>query len=131
MTAEACGESTGPSTVLVVDDEPGIRALLRAVLEAIGIKVLVAEDGQQALQIVSSEASIDLLITDVIMPNLDGGQLALKVQRSHPHIKILFMSADTNGLLEAKSGCTVFQKPLSVQTLVRVVSDLLQLSPPN
>ncbi|VAW93397.1 diguanylate cyclase/phosphodiesterase (GGDEF & EAL domains) with PAS/PAC sensor(s) [hydrothermal vent metagenome] len=84
-------EVQGHATLLVVDDEETIRKLAQTILVSFGFKVLTASDGQQAIEILNKEL-VDLIITDVIMPNMDGYQLASYVQEHYPKIKIQMVS---------------------------------------
>jgi len=81
----------GSETLLVVDDEKAMAELAREILTAHGYHVFIANDGEQAISILEKD-NIDLLISDVIMPNLDGYQLANHVQQHFPHIKIQLAS---------------------------------------
>lgn len=83
----------GSGTILVVDDEPSIRGLLRDILKPLGYNVIDAPDGEAALRLAAShEGPIDLLITDIVMPNINGIQLESKLRRIRPGIKVLYMS---------------------------------------
>lgn len=83
----------GPKTVLLADDEPMLRELARTVLEAQGYRVLMAEDGQQALDIFQKEwADIDLVILDLTMPRLSGRDACREMQETDPHVRVLFSS---------------------------------------
>ncbi len=81
----------GHETILVVDDEPALRELARQILLDAGYKVLTASDGKEALDILPTQA-IDLVLSDVIMPNMDGYQMAQKILESYPKIKIQLTS---------------------------------------
>ncbi len=82
---------SGNETILVVDDEPALRELARQILLDAGYKVLTAGDGKEALDIIPTQ-SIDLILSDVIMPNMDGYQMAQKVLECYPTIKIQLTS---------------------------------------
>jgi PAS domain S-box-containing protein len=124
--------STGGSeTVLLVEDEESVRQLVRDTLEAKGYKVLEAEQGHSALQIADAhQGSIDMLITDVVMPGMSGRELAQRLSASHPHTKVLFVSGYTEdaivhqGVLEP--GTAFLQKPFTLQALSRKVRDVLR-----
>ncbi len=81
-----------PARVLLVDDEPQIRSLLRSLLSRQGYEVTEAADGVEALSLCEQGSSFDLLLTDVIMPRMDGVQLSEKVAALLPAIRVLFMS---------------------------------------
>ena len=78
-------------SILVVDDEPGIRELLSMMLEAAGHKVVVAEDGIQAPKILATNP-VEVVITDLLMPERDGLEFITEVRKKYPSIKIIAMS---------------------------------------
>ena len=84
-------EQTGTETILVVDDEKAICALSKNLLASKGYNVLVAESGEAALKILETN-EVDLMVSDVIMPNMDGYKLAAKVREKYPQIKIQLVS---------------------------------------
>jgi PAS domain S-box-containing protein len=91
----------GKETVLVVEDEPALRELATAVLGEAGYTVLEAADGKQALEVVEQHSAdqIDLMVTDVIMPNLGGKELADRMKLIRPECKVLFISGYTDDAL--------------------------------
>ena len=110
------------TTVLVAEDEAGIRSPLRRLLVAQGFRVLDAADGEGALEVAERfEGRIDLLLTDILMPGMDGGELARRLLLSRPGIRIIFMSGysteavTTNGVLTP--GARFLQKPFSLEEL--------------
>ena len=119
----------GTETVLVVEDQDGIREIVKESLRRNGYKVLIAVDGNEALQMASSYADpIHLLITDLVMPNIGGRELAQRLTPLRPRMKVLFMSgysehAADNDELDASA--TVLQKPFSLDALVRNVRRVL------
>jgi len=87
---------TGSEKILVVDDETALLAIAKTMLEELGYHVLVAENGVQALELLSDDADVHLLFTDVIMPkNMDGYELAVEAHKRHPALKILITSGFT------------------------------------
>ncbi len=120
----------GSETVLVVEDEEGVRKLVRSVLELNGYHVLEADSGETALEISSAhEGEIELLVTDVIMPKMSGRDLAEALVLLRPSIKVLFLSgyADRaiieHGILD--TGAAFMQKPFTPQALARKVREVL------
>ena len=80
-------------TVLLVEDEAGVRSLAAALLDGLGYAVVEARDGDTALAALASGAAIDLLFTDVVLPGaMSGPQVAEEARRRNPNIKVLFMS---------------------------------------
>jgi CheY-like chemotaxis protein len=78
-------------SILVVDDEPGIRELLALMLEGAGHTVVAAEDGMQAPKLLEAH-KIDVVITDLLMPERDGLEFITEVRKKHPGVKIIAMS---------------------------------------
>jgi signal transduction histidine kinase/CheY-like chemotaxis protein len=118
------------ATVLVVDDEPTLRSVIRRSLVREGYRVLVAEDGARALSLANSHAgSIDLLITDVVMPGLTGLELAERLQLARPGLGVLFISGFTfeESVPEAdlKAGTAYLPKPFDTKVLAAKVHELL------
>jgi len=124
----------GSETVLVVEDEEAVRILVCRVLESNGYRVLEARHGAEALVICDEQKDpIHMLMTDLIMPDMSGKQLAERVAAQRPETKILFMSGYTDnaifhhGVLEL--GTNFLQKPFTPNTLVRKVRAVLDVSP--
>ena len=114
-------------TILCVDDEPIIRNLCSEVLEE--YRVLPAEDGLEALQILETE-EIDLILSDVMMPNLGGLELLQKVKEQHPDQAVILMTgySDTNLILNAlKAGADDFiNKPINILQLSTTVEKVFE-----
>jgi two-component system cell cycle sensor histidine kinase/response regulator CckA len=117
-------------TVLIVEDEAVLRHLLEKLLKELGFRTLSAADGETALKLIweSSEETIDLLLTDIIMPGMNGKKLAYQVLSMKPNIKILFMSGyDYEEALENQSvlPTNFIQKPFSPQELLGKLNEIL------
>jgi PAS domain S-box-containing protein len=124
----------GQETILLVEDEVNLRRLARQYLETQGYTVLEADDGAAALQIAAGHGGdIHLLLTDVVMPGMNGHELAVRVIAQRPDIRVLYMSGYTenaiveNGLLEA--GINLLQKPFSLPALKDMVREILDSEP--
>ncbi len=118
-------------TVLVIDDEETVRMLVVEVLEEAGYKALEAADGPSGLNILQSDARIDLLITDVGLPGgLNGRQVADAARRSRPELKVLFITgyaenaAVGNGHLD--TGMEVLTKPFALADLAARISEMIE-----
>jgi two-component system cell cycle sensor histidine kinase/response regulator CckA len=121
----------GSETVLLAEDQPSIRVVLRESLESKGYKVLEAQNGLQALDIAEHHpGAIDVLVTDVIMPQLRGIDLAKRVTEVHPGVCIIFMSGySEDALLEnrllSQKNMTLIQKPFDPEDLARKIRESL------
>jgi two-component system, cell cycle sensor histidine kinase and response regulator CckA len=127
-TPAARSADTGTETVLLVEDEESVRQLVRETLEAKGYRVLEAENGEAALHAVASQSGpIHLLITDVVMPNMGGHELAERLLEERPTMKVIYLSGYTEeALVEGKiDGKAFLQKPFTLQTLSRKVREVL------
>ena len=120
----------GTETVLVVEDEEGLRRLAREFLETCGYTVLEARDGVEALEVVRHNShTIHLLLTDVVLPRLSGRDLAAQLTTLRPEVKVLYMSGYTdhailqNGALEP--GLAFLQKPFSLSALATKIRKVL------
>ncbi len=121
------------STILVVDDEPTVLKLVKLILEAAGYAVLVAGNGQQALALCENRNHmIDLLLTDINMPDISGPELACQVSEIIPHLPVIFMtgcSADSSGIECLRregpfSDCEVISKPFTSPQLLSEVAGI-------
>jgi two-component system, cell cycle sensor histidine kinase and response regulator CckA len=124
----------GMETILLVEDEENLRRLARQYLETQGYKVLAAADGAAAVQICTAhQGPIHLLLTDVIMPGMNGRELAQRITSLRPKIKVLYMSGYTenaighNGMLDA--GINLLQKPFTLLALKAKVREVLDYEP--
>jgi len=120
----------GTETILVVEDEEKVRALIATVLHNMGYTVLEGCNGEEALRIAKQHQDpIHLLLTDVIMPRLSGIDLANLLLAQRPEMKILFISGYTDGELASYGGMTsempLLQKPFRTEILARRVRDVL------
>ena len=122
----------GSETVLLVEDEDGVRQLAREYLEASGYTVIEAADGHAALELVARTAGpIHLLMTDVVMPSVSGRELAERIEKLRPGIKVLYMSGYTDqavvhhGILE--SDAVLLQKPFTLATLAEKLREILSV----
>lgn len=120
----------GVETVLLAEDEDGMRELAHLVLEAGGYKVLSARDGAEAVQLSQAHADvIHLLLTDVVMPKMSGRQLSDILMLTRPHMKVLYMSGHTDdaimrhGIRDA--GANFLPKPFTPVALVKKVREVL------
>jgi two-component system, cell cycle sensor histidine kinase and response regulator CckA len=125
---------SGTETLLIVENEAAIRNLLQMALRKNGYTVLAAESGREALDLVSTHSGpIHLLITDVMMPDIDGPELVRRLSTIRPETQTLFMSGymddalGDQGVLAAS--VNFIQKPFSPRTIAQKVRDILDGTP--
>jgi PAS domain S-box-containing protein len=136
LAADADQTSLGHETILLVEDEENLRRLARQSLENQGYRVIDAPDGATAIQISQAhQGPIHLLLTDVIMPGMNGRELANKVSPTRPEMRVLYMSGYTenhighNGTLD--EGITLLQKPFTLPALKAKVREMLDTPLPQ
>jgi two-component system, cell cycle sensor histidine kinase and response regulator CckA len=121
--------NTGGETILLVEDEPLIRELSRDMLERQGYRVILASNAKEAEQLSGGAGKFDVLITDAVMPNISGPELARRLRTSHPGLKALFISGyaeeppvrDDSGA----EGASFLQRPFSADSLGRKIRQML------
>jgi len=126
------GSPVGRETILLVEDESGVRAFARIAMQRFGYRVIEAASAEAALAVLAEQpdTKIDLLLTDLVLPGMDGRVLATHVRRQRPATRVLFMSgyADrlgtSNGFLEP--GFELLEKPFAAQTLLTRTRQLIE-----
>jgi PAS domain S-box-containing protein len=123
-------ELTGDETILIVEDEGLIRRAATEVLSSLGYNLLEAKDGEEALKLVQNYKNpIHLLLTDVVMPRMNGKELVEKLQGEHPETAIIYMSGYTNDMIDRhgvlEEGTTFLEKPFTPSFLVTKVREKL------
>ncbi len=116
--------------VLIAEDDPAIRRLVADILEPLGYRVITARSGVEAVKLAeTSRASVDILLTDVVMPEMGGKELAQTFQAIYPHIKVLFMSGYTEEIVirhgVEREGVAFIQKPVIPNKLVLKLREVL------
>ena len=120
-------------TVLVIEDDPSVRVLVLQVLEELGYRTIETESGRDAMPILQSRRSIDLMISDVGLPGLNGRQLAEIARETRPGLPILFMTgyaeqaADQAAFLEP--GMEIITKPFQIEQLAKRIDAILHRGP--
>ena len=117
-------------TILLVEDEASLRKLTRKTLLDMGYVVLEAGNAEEAIRLANtSSGAIHVLLTDVIMPGMSGGDLAKKLSAELPGLRVLFMSGYTDGAIEVrgnlKAGLVVLRKPFTRDVLLRAIEDAI------
>jgi len=126
--------TSGTETILVVEDEDSVRRLITAILERLGYAVLEASNGEDALAVWREHARrIDLVVTDVVMPRLDGPSFVAQIRTTHPDARVIYLSgyADDAGVRrgEFDRGTPLLQKPFTSGTLAHAVRRALDAQP--
>jgi two-component system cell cycle sensor histidine kinase/response regulator CckA len=118
-------------TILVVEDAERLRGAVVAGLETLGYRVIGAANGREALEVVQGE-EVDLVVTDVVMPEMGGEALLRELRAAHPGLKVVAITGhliETNvGELRAAGFSAVLPKPFSVEDLTQVIYDTLEPS---
>jgi len=136
VRAESAALPHGNETILVVEDEPNVRKLAVAVLQRLGYNVIEAANGEEAFHIAQSNmgSRLDLVITDVVMPQMGGKDLALWIRAMYPETKVLFTSGypnhafdDAQLLMDEKS--EFMSKPFAPKALAVRVREFLDGKP--
>jgi CheY-like chemotaxis protein len=115
-------------TILLVEDNEGVRKYAKDVLEGLGYSVLEAGDADRALTILADDARVDLLFTDVVLPGANGRELANKAREKHPDLPVLYTTGYTRNAIHQgrlDTGVQLLNKPYTQQDLARKVRDML------
>ena len=125
----------GTEEILLVEDEPSVRVLTQHILRTHGYTVHEAEDGFQALDLVRRSAlHIDLVVTDLSMPGMNGKELAMRLRNHFGTLKVLYMSGYSENTPltgdESHDQTGFLQKPFSPEDLIRRVQEILRASTP-
>ena len=117
------------STILVIDDEPGIRTVLTDILEDEKYTVITAGDGFEGLSILK-ESSVDLVILDIWLPNMGGIDVLKEIKKEYPDLEVIIISGHANIDLAVKAvklGAFDFlEKPLSLEKIITVVANAIK-----
>lgn len=118
-------------TILLVDDEPQIRKMVRSLLTRHGYHIIEAADGREALAVLEEgDTRVDLLLTDIVMPGMDGIALADRVWARHPRTPVVYMSGkceiDTVQRHLSERGFGFVRKPFQIDVLMQAIGEALQ-----
>jgi CheY-like chemotaxis protein len=130
--AEGVQQGSG-ETILVVEDDPNVRAYVVEALSGVGYRVVEAGDAEAALLVFASTPGIQLMLTDVVMPGMNGRALADAIRQSHPSVKTLFMTGYSRNAIVHQGrldpGVSLIQKPFSQASLAARIRTLLDAQP--
>ena len=133
LEGSRAAEQSGSETILVVEDVALVRAGIRSLLQEMGYVVFDAPHPAAAIELAAERPDIDLLITDIVMPGMDGTELAARLAQTHPRTRVLFMSAYSDAALveqgRLQSGTRVLEKPFEEETLAARVREVLSKAP--
>lgn len=135
LPVAAPAQVDGKATVLVVEDEEGVRQFVVEALREIGYRVLDAEGGAPALRVLATHSEVTLLLTDVIMPEVDGRRLADEAMKLRPNLKVVFMTGYTrkaivhNGVIDP--GTHLISKPFTIPQIAAKLDEVLRTSDTN
>jgi two-component system, cell cycle sensor histidine kinase and response regulator CckA len=125
----------GTHTVMLVEDEEGLRELARRLLKRLGYTVIVAADASEALQLFEANPSIDILLTDVIMPGASGPELTRQLVEQRPALRVIYMSGYTEDAIARhggiKPGTAFLNKPFTSEALGAKIRDVLEHDKPR
>lgn len=116
-------------TILLVDDDPKVRASLRKLLEKLEYRVIEAEDADSALALISSASTpTDLVLTDIVLQGMSGRELAVRLSIEHPGVRLLLMSGYSAATMQLKEGevAKFLHKPITIDALAARVSGALR-----
>ena len=115
-----------PVSILIVDDEESIRTYVDRVLSKAGYQTTLAVDGAAAIEVAAGGGPFDLLLTDVMMPEMTGAELARRLRQDRPHLKVLYLTGYADQLFTEKTTLwddeAFLEKPCSAAALLQAVS---------
>ena len=118
--------------ILIIDDEPMIRSILRKMFENEGFKAITASDGQKGLELFNKE-QVDLIITDIVMPEKEGTELIIELRKGHPDVPIIAISGggknpanDYLNIAKLLGANEVLEKPFTKKELLNAVKKVLK-----
>ena len=115
--------------VLVVDDEEAVRKFVERVMQSAGYQVTVAGDGSQAIEVAGKMTRLDILVTDLMMPDMQGDEVARRLRQDEPRLKVLYLTGYSDRLFKDKVTLwedeAFLDKPCSIKGLLQAVSLLL------
>jgi two-component system, cell cycle sensor histidine kinase and response regulator CckA len=137
MVKAASADLTGRGTILLVEDEDGLRALNARGLSSRGYTVLEAANGVEAMELIEKEGSqIDLVVSDVVMPEMDGPTLLKEMRRKNPDLKMIFVSGYAEEAFQKNLPSDVdggqyqfLAKPFTLKQLVATVKETMTAQP--
>lgn len=125
-------EQRSTATILVVDDDPGVREVIRSMLESAGYEVMAAENGREALKLLRA-CHVDLILTDLVMPEQEGIETIKTLRREYPNLKVIAMSGAFGGdylrIASYLGAHATLPKPIQMQALLQLIGQMLPAPP--
>jgi CheY-like chemotaxis protein len=125
-------EERAARKILVVDDDPGVRDVIRSMLESAGYSVLAAENGKEAMKILK-DTRVDLILTDLVMPEQEGIETIKALRRDYPDLKVIAMSGAFGGdylrIASYLGAHGTLPKPIQMRALLKLIGETLGESP--
>ncbi|MCS7042983.1 MAG: response regulator [Bryobacteraceae bacterium] len=125
-------EERSTRRILVVDDDPGVREVIRSMLESAGYSVLCAENGKEALRILRG-TPVDLILTDLVMPEQEGIETIKTLRREYPELKVIAMSGAFGGdylrIASYLGAHGTLPKPIQMPVLLKLIAETLSGTP--
>lgn len=136
VDATPAAQLTGTEWVLLVEDEESVRSLVRTILESRGSHVIDAPDAEEAMRVLPADLeSVDLLLTDVVMPGPSGPELFARMVRERPALKVLCLSGYSDDMIVERGlfapGSPYLQEPFTARGLIRDIRNVIDATPPN
>ena len=112
-------------TVLVIEDDDAVRRVVERLLIREGYRVIAAASGEEALAAVEHEAALDVVLSDVMMPNMTGPEVVARVRRRFPSVSVLYMSGYAEDVLTLEAGAELIRKPFEPDRVAARLRELL------
>lgn len=125
----ATDATTRPTTVLVVDDQPDVREIIVQLLNEGGYATLAASGAEEAIRYLSSNHRIDVVLTDVTMPDQTGVELAYRIQQDYPSVAVAILSGDVSAIersVIARAGVPFLKKPIMADALYSAIREAIR-----
>jgi len=132
VTAAATAPLATSKTVLIAEDAEALRQMTRRMLQRHGYSVLVASNADEAVRLFRAHPTIDVLLTDVVMPGASGPELTMRLKEERPELKVVYMSGYTEDAIVQRGvlnhGVAFLHKPFTFEALGRKLQDVLAQS---
>jgi two-component system cell cycle sensor histidine kinase/response regulator CckA len=128
FSARALRLAAGDARVLVVEDDPGVRQIVEIVLRRGGYDVVAVEGPLEAIAVLNAQSDINIVLTDVVMPKMNGYDLATEVKKIAPHARVVFMSGYAHDAVRQPATDAFLAKPFTAESLTHVVQDAMAVA---